>query len=377
MHSDHQPTLPWQRVLGQRRVKLLLQRAIHNGRLPHAYLFHGPEGVGKDAMAIEFARVLQCDAGGVEACGTCDSCVKMATLQHPDVHVITALPVGKNEEGGDGPFDRLTQEEMKTVRAELQAKAQDPYHRISIPRATGIKVNSIREIRREAPLTSAGNKRRIFILSNADMLADVAANTLLKTLEEPPPHCMFILTTSYREELLQTILSRCQQVRFDPLPDTQIQDALVARDGVETNHAALLARLSGGSYSRARELTGDDLMTEREHVLEFVRRAVVSHHADVGRIIDTVTDEKDRMRVTRFLHLLLLWFRDALVLGKQGNIINIDQREPLERFIGRYPTADIPAILAAIDRAISLVERNVYIKLILYDLAGQMKANIR
>lgn len=377
MHSDNQSAMPWPRVLGQRRVKLLLQRAIRNARLPHAYLFHGPEGVGKDAMAIEFARVLQCDGGGVEACGTCDSCVKMATLQHPDVHLITALPVGKNEEGGDGPFDRLTQDEMKTVRAEFLAKAQDPYHRIAIPRATGIKVNSIREIRREAPLASTENKRRIFILSNADMLADVAANTLLKTLEEPPPHCMFILTTSYREELLQTILSRCQQVRFDPLSDAQIEDALIARDGVEANHAALLARLSGGSYARARELTGDDLMTEREHVLEFVRRTVVSHHADVGRIIDTVTDEKDRTRVTRFLHLLLLWFRDALVLGKQGSIINIDQREPLERFIGRYPTADIPAILADIDRAISLVERNVYIKLILYDLAGQMKANIR
>ncbi|MBK7256410.1 MAG: DNA polymerase III subunit delta' [Ignavibacteriae bacterium] len=377
MPSDHQTSMPWPRVLGQRRVKLLLQNAMRTARLPHAYLFHGPEGVGKDAMAIEFARVLQCENGGVEACGKCDSCAKMATLQHPDVHLITALPVGKNEEGGDGPFDRLTQEEMKAVRSEFLAKAQDPYHRIGIPRATGIKVNSIREIRREAPLASAGNRRRIFILSNADMLADVAANTLLKTLEEPPAHCMFILTTSYREELLPTILSRCQQVRFDPLSDAQIQDALMSRDGVEANHAALLARLSGGSYSRARELTGDDLMGEREHVLEFVRRTVAGHHADVGKIIDTVTDEKDRTRVTRFLHLLLLWFRDALVLGKQGSIINIDQREPLERFIGRYPAADIPVILADIDRAISLVERNVYIKLILYNLAGQMKANIR
>jgi DNA polymerase III subunit delta' len=376
MPSDHHPPMPWPRVLGQRRVKLLLRNSMQTGRLPHAYLFHGPEGVGKDAMAIEFARVLHCETGNPEACGTCPSCVKMATLQHPDVHLITALPLGKNEERGDGPFDRLTPDDMKAVRSELLAKAEDPYHRISIPRATGIKVNSIRDIRREAPLTSAGKKRRIFIIANADMMADVAANTLLKTLEEPPAHCMFILTTSYRDELLQTILSRCQQVRFDPLSDQQIQEGLTSRDGLEANQAALLARLAGGSYTRARELTGDDLMSEREHVLEFVRRAVVSHHADVGRIIDTVTDEKDRTRVTRFLHLLLLWFRDALVLGKQGTIINIDQQEPLERFIARYPSADIPAILADIDHAISLVERNVYIKLILYNLAGQMKANI-
>ena len=112
-------------------------------------------------------------------------------------------------------------------------KAKDPYHQIAIPRATGIKINSIREIRREAPLTSASQKRRMFILSNADMLTDVAAHTLLKTLEEPPAHCMLILTTSYRDELLPTILSRCQQVRFDPLSDVQIQEGLVERDGVE------------------------------------------------------------------------------------------------------------------------------------------------
>lgn len=376
MHSEHTSATLWPRVLGQRRVKLQLLNALQSGRLPHAWLFYGPEGVGKDAMAIEFARVLHCAAGGTEACGVCDSCVRLASLQHPDVHIITVLPVGKDEDRDAGPFDRLSAEDLKAVRAALQEKARDPYHRITIPRATGIKINSIREIRREAPLASASRKRRVYILSNAEMLTDVAAHTLLKTLEEPPANCMLILTSSYREELLPTILSRCQQVRFDPLGDEQIRDALIERDGLAPDHATLLARLSGGSLTRARELTGDDLMREREDVLEFVRRSVAGHHADVGRIIDGVTGEKDRARATRFLHLLLLWFRDALVLLRQGTIINIDQREPLERFVTRYPGADIPAVLADIDRAISLVERNVYIKLILYNLAGQLKGHI-
>jgi hypothetical protein len=128
---------------------------------------------------------------------------------------------------------------------------------------------------------------------------------------------------------------------------------------------------------RARELLGDDLMQEREEVLEFIRRSVVAHHADVGRIIDGVAEEKGRVRVTRFLHLLLLWFRDALVLAREGSIINVDQQESLKKFLARYPASNIPEILAEIDRAISLVERNVYIKLVLYNLAGQLKANIR
>lgn len=377
MHSDPHRMPVWPRVLGQRRVKLQLLSVLQSRRLPHAYLFHGPEGVGKDAMAIELARVLHCERGGEAACGVCDSCVQLDSLQHPGVRFITALPVGKDEDKDDGPLDRLTAEELRHVQNELQAKGKDPYRRLAIPRATGIKINSIREIRREAPMSVAGHSRRVFILSHAEMLTSVAAHTLLKTLEEPPPNCMLILTTPNREELLPTIISRCQQVRFDPLTEDQISAALVERDSVEQSQATLLARLSGGSYTRARELLGDDLMQEREQVLEFVRRSVVSHHADVGRIIDDVTEEKGRVRVTRFLHLLLLWFRDALVLARDGAIINIDQQESLKKFLARYPGSDIPAILGEIDRAISLVERNVYIKLVLYNLAGQIKANIR
>jgi DNA polymerase-3 subunit delta' len=364
-------------VLGQKRVKLQLQSVLKSGRLPHAYLFYGPEGVGKDAMAIELARVLHCERGGEEACGICEACRQLATLQHPDVRFITALPVGKDEDKDDGPLDKLTAEELRAIQTELQEKGKDPYRRISMPRATGIKLSSVRDIRREAPLSISGNKRRLFILSHAEMLTDVAKHALLKTLEEPPPHCMLILTTPNREELLPTIISRCQQVRFDPLTEEQIAVALAERDGVEQAQAALLARLSGGSFTRARELLGDDLMQEREEVLEFVRRSVVAHHADVGRIIDAVAEEKGRTRVTRFLHLLLIWFRDALVLAREGTIINIDQEEPLKKFLAHYPNTDFPAILAEIDRAISLVERNVYIKLILYNLAGQLKANIR
>lgn len=375
MHSDATRQVRWPRVIGQRRVKQLLLSALRSGRLPHAYLFYGPEGVGKDAMALELARLLHCERGEEEACGKCDACVRLDTLQHPDVHFVTALPAGKGEESDDGPLDKLSAEDVKTVQAELAAKGKDPYHRMAIPRASGIKINSIREIRREAPLSGSGRKR-VFILSRAEALLPVAAHTLLKTLEEPPPHCMLILTSANREDLVPTIVSRCQQVRFDPLSEEEIAAGLAARDGVEPSHAALLARLSGGSYTRAQELIGDDLMQEREYVLEYVRRSVAGHHVDVGRIIDAVTEDKDRARVIRFLHLLLLWFRDALVLARQGTIINLDQQEPLSRFLARYPAADVPGVLAEIDKAISLVERNVYIKLVLYTLAGQIKSHI-
>lgn len=367
----------WPRVIGQERVKTLLRRAIHARRLSHAYLFYGPEGSGKDALAIELARVIHCERGGEDACGICPSCTSMDSLQHPDVRFVTALPTGKGgEESDDGPLDKLAQADVTAIQEEFAAKGRDPYHRVSIPRATTIKINSIREIRREAPLSSAGNRRRVYIISNADMMADPAANTLLKTLEEPSGDCMFILTTSFKDQLLPTIVSRCQQVRFDPLTEELVFEALMARRQPEPAQAELVARLSMGNYTRAVQLLDEDLMNERERVLTFIRRTVAGHHADVAEVIDAVTERKDRDRVSLFLLLMMMWFRDALVISSGRSAINHDQHESLQKFVARYPGADLAGIINDIERAISLVGKNVYLKLVLYQLAGQLKSHI-
>lgn len=374
-HSDS-GAAAWPGVIGQGRVKTLLCRAIRARRLPHAYLFYGPEGSGKDALALELARVIHCERGGEDACGICPSCTRMNSLQHPDVRFVTALPTGKGEESDDGPLDKLTQADVTAIQKEFAAKGHDPYHRVSIPRANTIKINSIREIRREAPMSSSGNKRRVYVISNAEMMADPAANTLLKTLEEPAGGCMFILTTSFKDQLLPTIVSRCQQVRVDTLTGEQVYEALMARRQPEPAQAELVARLSMGNYRRALQLMDEDLMAERERVLKFIRRTVSRNHADVAELIDTLTERKDRERVSLFLLLMMMWFRDALVITSGRTAINHDQHESLQNFVARYPGTDLPGIIGDIERAISLVEKNVYLKLVLYQLAGQLKSHI-
>jgi DNA polymerase III subunit delta' len=374
-HSDNGAAV-WPRVIGQERVKTLLRRAIHARRLSHAYLFYGPEGSGKDALAIELARVIHCERGGEDACGICPSCTRMDSFQHPDVRFVTALPTGKGETSDDGPLDKLIPADVTAIQEELAAKGHDPYYRVNIPRANTIKINSIREIRREAPLSSSENKRRVYIISNADMMADPAANTLLKTLEEPAGGCLFILTTSFKDQLLPTIVSRCQQVRFDPLTEEQVYDALMARRQPEPAQAELVARLSMGNFTRALQLLDEDLMAERERVLTFIRRTVAGHHADVADVIDAVTERKDRDRVSLFLLLMMMWFRDALVIASGRTAINHDQHESLDKFVTRYPEADLAGIIDDIERAISLVGKNVYLKLVLYQLAGQLKSHI-
>jgi DNA polymerase-3 subunit delta' len=144
----------WSRVIGQDRVKRILRSALENDRLPHAFLFHGNEGVGKEAMALELARVLYCETKTGEACGECASCKKVLTLQQPDLHFIIALPRGKNEQAGDPPLKCLTESEVQAIQEQLRTKGVNPYLRINIPRANEIRVDSIREVRRASTMST-------------------------------------------------------------------------------------------------------------------------------------------------------------------------------------------------------------------------------
>jgi DNA polymerase-3 subunit delta' len=151
--EDHERL--WPRVIGQDRVKRILLAAIRTGRLPHAYLFYGADGVGKDATALELARVLHCERNGTTACGVCPSCERAANGTHPDIRIVVPLPVGKNESSDDDPLARLNEADLRAVQDQLREKTSNPYHRVNIPRATIIKINSIRDVRRESTMAMA------------------------------------------------------------------------------------------------------------------------------------------------------------------------------------------------------------------------------
>ncbi|HCV41946.1 MAG TPA: DNA polymerase III subunit delta' [Bacteroidetes bacterium] len=366
----------WPRIIGQDRVKHLLLSAMRKGKLPHAYLFVGNDGVGKDAVALELARVLHCEKGGEEACNECPSCVKVDSMQHPDVKLVVALPVGKGEKADDQPLEKLSPDEIRLVQEQFKLKAENPYCRITIPKATIIKINSIRDIRRESALSTYSRRKRVILISRADEMGDAAANTLLKTLEEPGGNTMLILTTSHRGALASTIISRCQVVQFDPLTETDICAALVDRNGVERGQASLVARLAHGSYSKALELLQDDVTVQRQQVVAFVRAALGSSVVAITDVVEELCATKDRDVLVRFLNLVLMWFRDALVLAQGGQVINLDQQDDIKRFVSRFSQADLIKTLADVERAIFLVERNVYINLVMLHLAVQLRSNI-
>ena len=126
--------------------------------------------------------------------------------------------------------------------------------RIEIAKANFIKINSVRDIKREAAMSRIEEGKKIIIIFNADMMNAEASNSLLKTLEEPLPGTILLLTTSAKDQLLPTIISRCQLIKCDLLSDDEIETALIARDSVDESIARLVAQLANGSYSNARQL---------------------------------------------------------------------------------------------------------------------------
>jgi DNA polymerase III subunit delta' len=368
--------MSWNDVIGQQRVRDILLSAWRQERMPHAYLFHGSEGVGKDAVALELARMVCCEQGGEDSCGECPSCIRLKTLSHPDVRFIMALPRGAGEQSGDDPMGGLTGPEVKAVQEELQKKAANAYHTIALPRANAIKINSIREMRRLAALSKNDGGWRVFIISEADGMEAEASNTLLKTLEEPPPRTLIVLTTSHPDQLLPTIHSRCQKVRFDPLTDEDIEAALKERFGVEASSAPLAARLGNGSVTRALDFADGDLGKVRGEMIEFLRLVVTHRVAPMIDAIKDLSEEKDRDRVIRFLRLMLMWFRDVLAHKHHRPVINADEEATLAKLVRNLPLADVPGAMQAVEDAISLVDRYAYIPLTLLQLSVRLRRSL-
>ena len=365
--------MSWNRVIGQQRVKELLRRALRSGQIAHAYLFFGNEGVGKDAVAIEFARTLNCAKKLDEACNSCASCKKVDAFQHPNIQFICSLPVGKNEQKGDDPVGVLAEDQVEALQEQLQMKAKNPYHRISIPKATFIKINSIREIKRQSAMSMFEEGKKVFIISNSEDMNAEASNSLLKTLEEPSQNTVLLLTTSQRDKLLPTIISRCQLVQLDPIDEAEIRDHLIAHEQVDYEQASLVAKLAEGSYARAVELLSVEIKAEREEVVQFMRAALSSRPSLLFSEIEKLSAGSDRPAVERSLRMLQVWLREALVFRERGGAQNGQGYEDVRRFIERFPHAHLSAALESVETSIALLSKNVYLPLILTNLAFDLR----
>ncbi len=368
----------WKNIIGQERVKKIIRQSLESGKLPNAYLFTGAEGLGKDAMAIELAKALNClnFNSHLEACDECVNCKQIASLGSPLLQFIVARAKesSKNEDLEDGDEGK----DVEVVREQFALKATDPYHNIQIPNAQLISVKQIRRLRMLLSRSMTGGSKRVLIISEADMMNQQAQNAFLKSLEEPHDNTLIILTSSNPSRLYATILSRCQDVRFDLLEPTEIADALVGRDDLDKKQAEFLARLSGGSFSAARGLVNEDVAVLRNQVVQLLRMGLSQSRKNALAEIDNFLPRagggsflEKRHTVEQLLHLLTLWLRDALAIssGSEEYIFNNDQLDDLKRFTSRF---GVPINIVKALRAVEIAQRNVHLQLQLRPVVLQM-----
>jgi DNA polymerase-3 subunit delta' len=372
----------WTNVIGEDRVKHILRNALEHEKLPGAYLFSGPEGTGKDAAAIELAKAINClnsSMGGIEACDECESCVSIASFASPAVLFIHALPKKSDDDGAE-----LKEEDVAIVREQRIAKAADPYYNIEIPRAMAIHIGQIRELRLLLARSLSGAKKRVIIISEAQMMNDKSQNAFLKTLEEPHANTIIILTSSNANGLLPTVHSRCQDVRFDVLSVDEIRQALMERESLSEDEAAFLARLAAGSYARARAMVGEHVKEMRKEIVALLRMGLSKSRRNAAIEVDKILPRsgggkflEKRQAVEQCLVLLTLWLRDALAIATkaESEIINLDQLEDLKKFVTRFgEPRRIIAAIGSVDRAMHHAKLQLQLRPVMLQLVVELES---
>lgn len=302
------------RLIGNDNAKVILRRLLATGRVPGALLFSGPDGVGKKQFAFELARAYVCKTpNGTEACGHCPACSRVGDFPVPE-------PSDKNKDD----FRRVffgSHPDVGLVTA---------YKRT-------ILVDAIRNLESAAQYSPYEARARFFIIDDADKMNDEASNALLKTLEEPPATTFIVLVTSRPDNLLQTIRSRCQIVRFEPAETAQIDSYLRTVKGLSPDDAALAARVSNGSIGRAAAGNIEEFRSRRNEMLAVLSDAIN------GRSLDKLLVASEKMSNAAAkegfepsIEILSTLIRDVWMtaLGSADNALNHDLAKEIGELAG-------------------------------------------
>lgn len=321
-------TANWETIIGHADCILRLKTVIQRGRLPHALLFAGPSGIGKFLVAQTTAAAIFCNRANTP-CGRCESCRSFSAGTHPDYSV---------------------------VRPDGQA----------------IKIEQIRALQGQLALAPYQSNRRVAIIERAETMTPAAANSLLKTLEEPVGAAVFILTADNRRQLLDTILSRCQTIFFQPLDDRALADELTKK-GASLAQARALARVSGGSMAKAEELLSSGGLSLRDAAAQI---ALNRHRPmeEIWRSAQALGELKREELQELFLFLTML-FRDLLVLHSDETSIllfNPDLSRRLNAQKGQWTERELFDRLGKIAEAQKMLKANVNTRLLVERLLIQL-----
>lgn len=321
-------------LIGNQWAEEILQSHLSHDNLRHAYLFTGPEGVGREALAIAFAKAINCEnppeKGGF--CDVCRNCVQIGKQQHVDLHVV-------EREGG----------------------------------SKQILVGQVRELQKKLAMTPFQAKYHIVLFRNFEDAHVSAANALLKTLEEPNERVVLLFVVDHVNNLLPTIVSRCQELQLRPVPEDELVSALITRFGVAPQEAALLAYVSGGCPQLALQLHADEgLMTKRvqflQDLLALMKMDRVGRFSYVEELGLHSSKEEKQDAVADLRECLKVWFnfwRDVLVMKHTPNVkpINLDVQNEIVDVANAVSVEVALAQIEALEKTMAMMETNTNLRL--------------
>jgi DNA polymerase-3 subunit delta' len=316
--------MPFADVIGHERAKRLVQAAIVQNRLAHAYLLHGEDRIGKRLFALRVTQALLCERPWAEhqpdSCGVCRACLQVVARTHPDFLLIEA--------------DRE------------QANPQ-------------IKIDAIRDIEQQMIYRPLIGDRKICLIDEADRMTISAANALLKTLEEPPDHSLFLLVSSRPHAMLATIRSRCQCIRLATPAQTQVEAAVILKRELPPADARFLALLSDGQLGRALE---SDIKEARTQQQEFSTLFSPQGIRSISQLLTTTEALAKAERIPEAFDWLLRWLRDLLLIAVgagSGHVLNVERRTELQSLAEGIDVTALLDMIGELDRLECQAHRNL------------------
>ena len=312
-------------MLGHEWAADLLREHVAQGSFRHAYLFTGPQGIGRRTLALRLAQALNCPqplAPGVP-CRTCHTCTRLERMEHPDLAVLQSEQVGGT-----------------------------------------LKVEQVRDLQHSLSLSPYEARYRVALLLRFEEAHISAANALLKTLEEPPPQVVLILTAQNAESLLPTIVSRCEVLRLRPLQAETVSQGLQERWGLSSEQSRLLAHLSGGRPGYALYLAQDKArLDQRKHWLEDHQKLLTASRVD--RFAFSESHAKDKEQLRQILMVWLSLWRDVLLRasGSSAPLTNLDREDEIEALAAGLGLPVASNMVSAVQRTLDLIDRNVNARL--------------
>lgn len=318
-------------IVGNQQQLETLRQSLEKDRLHHAYLFLGPEGVGKRTLALSLAMAVQCLENVGDSCGGCANCVQVRKGHHPDVRLLEPLP-GKKE----------------------------------------ISIQQIRELARELNFHPFSGKKKIAILDPATLMNASAQNALLKTLEEPPGESLLILISTGTGGLLPTLLSRCFRLSFSPLPVELVTTFLVTQKGIKLEQAEILATMTMGSVGKAIKLEAEDFLEKRKIWAEKISSLHQGNYRGGLTLAEEIAGTREES--LEFVDWLEGWYRDILlyrVTGSLQGICNLDLEKNIKDQAELYKLDRILFLSAHTGRTRARVQRNVNRRMALENLFAE------